>query len=218
MATIAARPDSARGATTTFTPTTHAAGLDAPAPSVPVPSSTATTATSGTDDAVTEAERRAGTRWVRGIVAVLVGTMAINFWVLRTAGQDGGVNAEPDYYHKAVSWDAQQARATASAALGWTSQVTFGGRTGTAGVFRVALADRDGAAVRDARVTVRARWNGDATSEVHGVATPADAGYVITLPLRRTGLHEVQVEAVRGADRYETTVKVDAPAGIAAAR
>jgi nitrogen fixation protein FixH len=206
MATIAARPD-AHGATTTFTPATPAA------PGHPV----ASPASAGTDP-VSDAERRAGSRWARGIVAVLVGTMAINVWVLRTAGRDGGVNAEPDYYRRAVTWDAQQARATASAALGWTSRVAFGGRTGTAGVFTVALADRAGAPVRDARVTVRARWNGDATSEVHGTATATAEGYTITLPLRRAGLHEVQVEAVRGADRYETTVKVDAPVGITAAR
>lgn len=188
--------------------TTYAPPVAATA--APVHGGAATAAPTAADEA--RASARAGRRWAAAIVTVLGATMAVNFWMLQVAARDGGVNAEPDYYRKAIDWDAAQARAAASAALGWSAAVTPVARQGRAVAFRIALAGRDGVAIAGARVTVRARWNGDATNAVQGVAVAAGDGYALTLPLAQGGLHELRVEAVRGGDAFETTVKLDVPA------
>ncbi|MCU0625637.1 MAG: FixH family protein [Gemmatimonadaceae bacterium] len=164
---------------------------------------------------VTAAERRAGQRWVWGIVAALVATVALNMWVLRIAGADGGVNAEPDYYRKAVNWDQAQAAATASAALGWTADVDVVRHAGAQAVLAVTLRDRAGAPVRDARVTVRARWNGDARHAEQSTAIAAGDGYAVTLPLVRAGLYEFTVSAVRGDARFAQVLRIDTSPAVA---
>ena len=158
------------------------------------------------------ASARAGRRWATGIVALLGATVAVNVWMLRVAAEQGGVNAEPDYYRKAMEWDASQARAAASAALGWSATIEPVARRGGAVAFRIALADRAGAALGGATVRVTARWNGDATRLVEGVAVPVAGGYGVTLPLAQGGLHELRVVATRGGDTFETTRKLDVPA------
>jgi nitrogen fixation protein FixH len=164
-----------------------------------------------TDAAPLAADVRIGRWWVRGVVAVLGGIVALNLWVIRLAAADGGVNAEPDYYRKAVAWDAQQAAAAASAALGWRADGAVAARAGDLTVLRLRLVDAAGAPVRDAVITVTARWNGDATHAMTGTAIATGDGYTVALPLTRSGLHELRLDATRGGDRFGQVLKVDVP-------
>jgi nitrogen fixation protein FixH len=182
-----------------------------PAIVVPASPSAATASAAPTNATPLAADVRIGRWWVRGVVAVLAGIVALNLWVIRLAAADGGVNAEPDYYRKAVAWDAQQAAAAASAALGWRAEGAVAARTGDLTVLRLRLVDAAGAPVREAAITVTVRWNGDATHAVTGTAIAAGEGYTVALPLTRSGLHELRLDATRGSDRFGQVLKFDVP-------
>ena len=178
---------------------------------VPSAAPRATAAAPSTGATPLAADVRVGRWWVRGVVAVLAGVVALNVWVIRLAASGGGVNAEPDYYRKAVAWDAEQAAAVASAALGWHATAAVAARTGDHTVLRLTLVDAEGTPVRDAAISVTARWNGDATEALTGAAVAHDGIWSVALPLTRAGLHEVRITAVRGGDRFGQLLKLDVP-------
>ena len=53
------------------------------------------------------------------VVALLCSTVVSQAVLLTSALSDGGAQVEPDYYARAVRWDASQEQALAAASLGW---------------------------------------------------------------------------------------------------
>lgn len=147
---------------------------------------------------------RAARLWPLALVAVLALTVIANVWLLFAASDDQHLAFEPDYYRKAVAWDSTVARAERSRSLGWVAAVTLGAD----GHLTVQLADSAGRPVDSAAATVE-------------VIPIAHANRTLTIPLSRSGpgrseaavplvysgLHELRLTAVRGPDRYTTTVR-----------
>lgn len=151
--------------------------------------------------------------WPTIVLAVLGGYVAFGLIAARVASHDPNFAIEPDYYRKAVAWDSTLAQARRSAALGWRLTPTLGSISEGAAPFTVDLRDSTGAVVMDARVSVEARPIAHADDVVRATLTARDDGaYATRLPLGRAGLWELHVDATRGADRYETTVRMDASA------
>jgi nitrogen fixation protein FixH len=149
--------------------------------------------------------------WPLGVVAVLAVTVLANVAVLWLARDRDAAVVEPDYYRRAVGYDSTLAARDRSAALGWRAEVELGvpGADGGARV-RVRLLGRDGAPLDSARVTVGAVHNLDAAHVVRA-ELPAEGGgrYAAVVPLGRPGWWELDLEAVRGADRYRVRVHCD---------
>jgi nitrogen fixation protein FixH len=152
--------------------------------------------------------------WPTIVLTVLGGYVAFGLIAARVASHDPNFAIEPDYYRKAVAWDSTLAQARRSAALGWRLTPTLGPiGDGTAAPLAVDLRDSTGAVVAGARVSVEARPIAHADDVVRATLTARDDGaYATRLPLERAGLWELHVDATRGADRYETTVRMDASA------
>lgn len=152
-----------------------------------------------------------GAGWPIGIATVLVATVVGNLVVMRVAGNDPAFAVEPDYYRKAVEYDATMAQERANAALGWTATSAFAPLTdGRDTPLRVTLADASGAAVSDATVRVVAMFNARSGDRLDAVLVPeGDGRYVTTLPVAWAGQWEVRIDATRGADRFTASQRVE---------
>lgn len=143
-------------------------------------------------------------RWIIAIVALLGGNV-IAMVVLAVVAGTGANQVIPAYYDKAVNYDDEMARATASAALGWRAEVAMVG-----GALEVTVTDAAGRAIDGATVRVtgypRAQV-GDALD----VALPAvGAGRYRGTVRERTGWHDLTVFAERAGARYSQHVAVEA--------
>jgi nitrogen fixation protein FixH len=169
-----------------------------------------------------------GWQWPVLIALSLAFTVGVNVVMLFAAGSDpNGTVVEPDYYRKAVEWDRTMARRAASASLGWSATAELGGAEpaggGDAGplassvqrtsrTLHVRLRDAAGVAISDAEVSATLIHNREASTPVSvALSADADGGYVGTGVLAHGGQWEVRVVARRGAERFETSLRVEAP-------
>jgi nitrogen fixation protein FixH len=147
---------------------------------------------------------KAARLWPLALGAVLALTVIANIWLLWAANDDQHLAFEPDYYRKAVAWDSTVARGERSRALGWTAAVALGND----GHLTVQLADAAGNPVDSVLVAVEvipvAHANRAETASLQ-TASPgrAEADIRLVYP----GLHELRVTALRGQDRFTTTVR-----------
>jgi len=150
-----------------------------------------------------------GAGWPIAIVAVLGITVAANAVLLYEASDRNSQAIEPDYYRKAIAWDSTAAERDRSAALGWRADARLEpGPSGTLAV--VTLRDRAGGPVTAATVTVHAIHDAEATRIVPGVLLPRrDGTYAAVLPLERRGLWELRIDARRGEQRFERSLRVE---------
>lgn len=152
-----------------------------------------------------------GLQWPIGVVAVLALTVAANIYVAVRANDDPSVHIERDYYQKAVRFDADQALRKRSERLGWRLQLASS-RAGTGQeTISVVLVDSAGSPVRGAVVRLAAHAVARANDVFTGTAVAAGDRYVTTLPMARRGLWDVEVEVVRGGDRFVATQRLDLP-------
>ena len=153
-----------------------------------------------------------GWYWPWIVAALLVATAAGQGILFYAATHDASMAIEPDYYRKAVAWDAQRARDSVSAALGWTATGELRAPDSTGAEVAVRLADADGAPLGGARVRVTAIHNLEGARRVEGALPERATGtYAAKLPLRRAGLWELRIDAHRGRDHFTATVRTDAP-------
>jgi nitrogen fixation protein FixH len=152
-----------------------------------------------------------GLQWPIGVVVVLTLTVAANIYVAVRANDDPSVAIESDYYQKAVRFDADQALRHRSERLGW--RLTLGATRTSAGEASVTatLVDSTGAPVRGAVLRFSARAVARRNSTLTATALEAGDRYVAQLPMDRRGLWDVDVEAVRGGDRFVMTQRLDLP-------
>lgn len=153
--------------------------------------------------------------WPTLIVLALLGNVALGITLMRVAADDPHFAVEPDYYRKAVAWDSAQALAAATAALGWHAEPMVGAVAGGEPVpVAVTLTDRDGRPVAGAVVSLEARAVAHAAEPLATPLVPgAEPGrYEAALPVARTGLWELRVQAVRGRDLAAFHLRVEARA------
>jgi nitrogen fixation protein FixH len=148
--------------------------------------------------------------WPLALAGVLGVTVVANGLMLWAASGPGSAVIERDYYRRAVGWDSTMAIARSSAALGWRVEADLLGSAAGGAVLRVALADRDGHPLPDARVLVTAIHNLEAARPTVIEAQSGPDGVATTrLPLDRPGLWELRLDVRRRGDRFQTTVRRD---------
>ena len=152
-----------------------------------------------------------GMQWPIGVAAVLTLTVAANIYVMVRANDDPSVAIAPDYYQRAVRFDADQALRQRSERLGW--RVTLGAARMSASEATVTavLVDSTGAPVHDAIVRIAAHAVARSNDVFTATATPAGDRYLAVLPVNRGGLWDMDVEAVRGSERFVATQRLDLP-------
>jgi nitrogen fixation protein FixH len=148
-------------------------------------------------------------RWPVAITAVLIAQVAFGVWMSHVASDDPHFAVEPNYYARAVNWDATMAQSRADKALGWKSAATLKRTTGTAATLHVTLVDSAGAAVIADSVSVAAVAIAHSNTVNALRLAPDGTGYSVAVPVAGTGLWEVQLRAVRGKDVFTHILRTE---------
>lgn len=136
-------------------------------------------------------------RWPAAVVALIAFNMVVVGVTLYFAANDPSVAVEPDYYRRALDWDAEARQRAASERLGWRAMV----RLEADRTLRLRLEDRDGAPISGAGVRATAfaeARSGDRSELLLGEAAPGE--YTAPFEPSRAGRWVFRVEAVRPSD------------------
>lgn len=152
-----------------------------------------------------------GMQWPIGVAAVLVLTVAANIYVMVRANDDPSVAIAKDYYQRAVRFDADQALRQRSARLGWRVTLSAARTSSSEATVTAVLVDSTGASIRGAVVRIAAHAVARSNDVFTATATAAGDKYLAALPVNRGGLWELDVEAVRGSERFVATQRLDLP-------
>ncbi len=153
--------------------------------------------------------------WPGVIIAVLLASAGSNIAMMFVANSDPSFAVEPDYYRKAVTWDARMSEVQSSLQLGWTAEGTLSlDAAGDSGTITIDVRDREGSAVSGAGVHLIALFNARAAERFPLVAVEQSPGcYVARLPARYAGEWEVRVAAIRQSDEFHAILRTTAAIG-----
>jgi len=132
------------------------------------------------------------------LVALLLISVGANIYLVVRATNDPSFAVEPDYYAKAVEWDAIQAARAESEALGWTVDL----EPSVEGAV-VRLRDGAGLPIEGAKVGIVAFHNARAAERYEAqMKEEGDGHYAFDANFAREGLWEFQIEARWGEDTF----------------
>lgn len=154
--------------------------------------------------------------WPGLVIGLIVMQAALAGTLLVCATNDPSFAVEPNYYRRALNWDAEAAQRRASDALGWTLSLEVAPTANVVGEreVRFRLHDRAGAPVNDAHLDVVAFHHARGSERIGLMPTEKGAGeYACAAPLRKAGAWEFRVRALRGVDQFIATelVEVEPP-------
>ena len=145
--------------------------------------------------------------WVpAGILVSLLGAQLI---VLHFVLDDPSFALEPDYYKKAMAWDARREAERQSLALGWQSEfsVTPSGKASRMRL-RVRLRGPDGSQISGAALRIVAFANARASGVQESELRESSPGvYEGEISSGRPGLWEFRLQAQRGKDTFQQVLR-----------
>lgn len=147
--------------------------------------------------------------------ALLLGQLGVLGVTAYLAVADPTFAIEPDYYRKALDWDATAAKRRALAELGWRLQMDVSSLESPLHerAVRLLLHDRDGRPIAEAEVDGEAFHHARAGDRRAIRFQPEGGAYCTTLPVRRAGLWEFRLRIQVGEQTVESTQLLDvAPA------
>jgi len=140
-------------------------------------------------------------RWPVLIIGALAIHALVSLAVVFVATSNPSYAVEEDYYQKALRWDDRRAQDRRNAELGW--QVALDIRPpsspGAMATLEMVITDRDLRSVEGATVSVEAFHNARADRILRAPLDQAGDGvYAARLGMRRSGVWEFRITAVRG--------------------
>jgi nitrogen fixation protein FixH len=148
--------------------------------------------------------------WPLAISAILIGTVAVNFWVMHVASADPSFSIEPNYYARAISWDSTVAQQEQNRTLGWRLTPTLSRYDEDGAILRVSLTDSSGRAITHARVRVAALFIARANDVFDVHLEPDGDDYAVRLPVKHRGEWELRFTVQDGTQRFTSTQRIDA--------
>ncbi len=154
--------------------------------------------------------RRAGRFWVYLPVALLAAMLAGWGAMITIAMDDPAFGIEPDYYDKAVDFDAHRVQVEESQRLGWTLALHTQPMPGGAVALGVDMRDRSAAPLDDGLLVATAFHNARSSDRVElSLSGRGEGRYEGHLDTVRPGLWEFRFSFERGADRFVQVVRRD---------
>jgi nitrogen fixation protein FixH len=157
-----------------------------------------------------------GRRWAWVPALLLVSLIGTQLGVVAAVLDDPTFSTEPDYYRKAVDWDAHMARARKSQALGWQARARVEPALGAAGArssLALTFTGPRGEPITGARVSAVAFHNAHAAQPLALELREALPGeYRAELGAARPGLWELRLTAARGAETFEMSSRTEVAA------
>jgi nitrogen fixation protein FixH len=150
-------------------------------------------------------------------VVLLVALIGTQVSVLAAVLDDPTFSTEPDYYRKAVDWDAHMARVRESQALGWSVRAQVEPTalgSGRAPSLTLAISDRQGGPVAGARVQAVAFYNARAARPLVLAPTETAPGrYRTDFDAHHPGVWELRLTAERAGEHFEANVRLELAGG-----
>jgi len=147
------------------------------------------------------------------LLPVLLLGASVAGWIVmvRLAVDDPGFSLEPDYYRKAVEFDAREAKRREADALGWRIDVESFARTGDRTRLRLRLRERDGGAFVGGAVRGVGFSNARARHLVPLDFRAAEEGVFVAEFGQSVhgGLWELRLTILRDGREVERVVRVD---------
>ncbi len=144
-------------------------------------------------------------RWPAVIIGALTLHVVVSLATVWMATTNPSYAVEEDYYHKALHWDDRRAQDRVNTKLAWqvAAAVVPPASVGGPATLELTLADHDGLPVDGAAVTVETFHNARADRILRATLTAAgDGRYTASIPMRRSGVWEFRITAVRGSDTF----------------
>ncbi len=142
-------------------------------------------------------------RWMFVPVLILAGSFAMAGFTVSLALRDHGSAVEPDYYRKAVEWDARKAQQAANDSLRWLVTPQLAGLGDGTVALDIAITDRRAAPIGGAAVAVEAIPVKAADVVRRFTLVEQTPGhYRGSFPAGIGGQWEFRVQADRGTDRF----------------
>ncbi len=136
--------------------------------------------------------------WALLPVALLAGSVTLVVTMVTISANDPGFAVEPDYYDKAIHWDAKRAQDATNAELGWQLSWAFQPPklASRSAVVALQLADADGIPITGAVLTVKAFHNARAGNiQELSLREVSPGRYEAPFDLHRGGLWECRLTA-----------------------
>ena len=147
-------------------------------------------------------------KWPLFVVSLIALNMCFAIATLVLANSDRSFAVEPDYYRKAVEWDATAAQRAHSAALAWDPHVSLAAD----GTITARLTRPDASPVTDAIVTVEAFPSLYSSRREHLTLSPGpDFTHTARLARPLPGLWAVRFTARTPADTFTATLSLMMP-------
>jgi nitrogen fixation protein FixH len=154
--------------------------------------------------------KKGGNVWAFFPVGLLLAMFVGWGLMLSIALDDPAFGVEPDYYDKALKFDAQQALERDSRRLGWSLDLEIQPTRRDAAELIAIVRDRSGAPIDAARVSLSAFHNARSSNIVELVLQPKGNGrYSGPLTPARAGLWEFRFQVDKGSDRFLRVVRSD---------
>jgi len=151
-------------------------------------------------------------RWSIFIGSILSGAILANGWLFWHAYANGGPNAIPDAYARALQWDESQVRKEASQVLDWQSAVSWVPSEGGTLEFTIKVTDHAGISVLPDDMQATLTRPSDARIHLPCHLQAKNDGFLtghVVLP--RPGLWTLELKLSRGDDYYEITRRLVLP-------
>lgn len=159
------------------------------------------------DTLQTSTSSRFRDRWAWFPVGLLGLLVSVQVVLFRLSSGDQSFAIEPEYYQKAVDWDARAQAKQLSERLGWQAHSLIV-PSAAGGTLRVSMTDASGQPIVAASVSVEAFPNARANQIQHVALQEVSPG-IYENPLRVThaGEWEIRVTAKRAPDTFAHTLR-----------
>lgn len=150
--------------------------------------------------------------WPALVIGLLVGQIVLMAIMVLVATRDQGFAVEPDYYQKALHWDAHAQQLRDNQRLAWQTELSLGDTMGPLGERDLicTLLNSDGQKLDGAQIDVITFPHARGTQR-HELALTGegDGRYVASTRFPRDGLWEFQLKITRGPEVFTQTIRRD---------
>lgn len=145
-------------------------------------------------------------KWPVFIIALLLGHVTAMIVLIYKSSGAGAHQVIPDYYQKALHWDRHLAQETTNRALGWKVSLAEISSENRDHRLKITISDREGRALSDMAIKVFAFHKAHASETLTARAHAEGDTYFIDLPIHRSGIWELQIEAQKENQTFKTTL------------
>ncbi len=156
------------------------------------------------------AKRRAARRWILIPLGLIITQMSIVITMMCIATSDPTFAVEPNYYEKALAWDATAAQNHTNQRLAWRTEMAASASSSGKGEFAVRLTNSDSTPLDGAKVRAELFANTNARARtILDLVANGDGRYGAPTAFDRLGMWECRLVVTRGPETFTTSAQFE---------